>query len=53
MVDFPVSIATAQSIDISTLTQGIATQIFWCIVMYVIGKFIYMLGVKQYEAFGA
>ena len=53
MVDFPVSIATAKSIDPYFLFQGIITQICWCIIMYAIGKFIYSLGVKQYEAFGA
>jgi len=53
MVDFPVSIATAKSIDPYFLFQGIVTQICWCIIMYGIGKFIYSLGVKQYEAFGA
>ena len=53
MVDFPVSIATAQSIDIYYLTKGIFLQIGWCIVMYAIGKSIYRLGVRQYEAFGA
>tara|TARA_Y100000996_G_C22245379_1_gene529523 strand:- start:337 stop:648 length:312 start_codon:yes stop_codon:yes gene_type:complete len=53
MVDFPVSIATTKSIDPYFLFQGIVTQICWCIIMYGIGKFIYYLGVKQYEAFGA
>ena len=53
MVDFPVSIATAKSIDLYFFFQGIVTQICWCIIMYGIGKFIYSLGVKQYEAFGA
>ena len=53
MVDFPVSIATAKSIDPYFLFQGVVTQICWCIIMYAIGKFIYSLGVKQYEAFGA
>ena len=52
MVDFPVSIATSQSIDIHHLTQGIILQIGWCIIMYAIGKLIYMFGVRQYEAFG-
>ena len=53
MVDFPVSIATAKSIDPYFLFQGVVTQICWCIIMYAIGKFIYSLGVKQYESFGA
>ncbi len=53
MVDFPVSIATAQSVDINQLIQGLAMQIGWCVVMYLIGKIIYTIGVKQYEAFGA
>ena len=53
MVDFPVSIATAQSVDINQLIQGLAMQIGWCVVMYLIGKIIYTIGVRQYEAFGA
>ena len=53
MVDFPVSIATAQSIDVNQLIQGLALQIGWCVVMYLIGKIIYTIGVRQYEAFGA
>ena len=53
MVDFPVSIATAQSVDINQLIQGLALQIGWCVVMYLIGKIIYTIGVRQYEAFGA
>ena len=43
----------SKSIDPYFLFQGIVTQICWCIIMYGIGKFIYSLGVKQYEAFGA
>jgi len=53
MVDFPVSIATAQSVDISHLVQGLILQVAWCIIMYSIGKIIYTFGVRQYEAFGA
>ena len=53
MVDFPVSIATAQSVDVNQLIQGLALQIGWCVIMYFIGKIIYTIGVRQYEAFGA
>ena len=53
MVDFPVSIATAQSVDVNQLIQGLALQIGWCVVMYLMGKIIYTIGVRQYEAFGA
>ena len=53
MVDFPVSIATAQSIEISYLVQGLILQVAWCIIMYSIGKIVYTFGVRLYEAFGA
>tara|TARA_B100001750_G_C15379175_1_gene531483 strand:- start:67 stop:888 length:822 start_codon:yes stop_codon:yes gene_type:complete len=53
MVDFPVSIATAQNFDLDYFLSGISLQILWCGIMYAIGKIIYFFGVKQYEAFGA
>ena len=53
MVDFPVSIATSQTINLEQLFNGFVIQIFWCVLIFVIGKSIYSIGVKQYEAFGA
>ena len=53
MVDFPVSIATAQIINPNQILNGFIIQIFWCTLIFIIGKSIYSIGVKQYEAFGA
>tara|TARA_B100001540_G_scaffold302726_1_gene310559 strand:+ start:90 stop:914 length:825 start_codon:yes stop_codon:yes gene_type:complete len=53
MVDFPVSIATASQFKLDYFLEGLMMQIFWCGVMYLIGKIIYSFGIKQYEAFGA
>mgnify|MGYP001193499804 FL=1 len=53
MVDFPVSIATSPKFQTHVFFEGIILQIFWCLIMYIIGKIIYSFGIKQYEAFGA
>ena len=53
MVDFPVSIATSPKFHFHVFFEGIILQIFWCLIMYIIGKIIYSFGIKQYEAFGA
>ena len=53
MVDFPVSIATSPKFQVHDFFEGIILQIFWCLIMYIIGKTIYSFGIKQYEAFGA
>mgnify|MGYP001180394361 CR=1 FL=1 len=53
MVDFPVSIATAQTFDYIYFLNGLILQVAWCVIMYAIGQIIYFFGVKQYEAFGA
>ena len=52
LVDFPVSVATGRmSIELWPLNFIIAMG--WCIVMWFIGKLIYMQGIKSYEAYGS
>ena len=52
LVDFPVGIATNQySIDV--WAEKFLFAICWCLLMTIIGKIIYRLGIKQYGAYGA
>jgi len=53
MIDFPVSIATSDYFSFQYFIDGVLVQVLWCIIIYLIGKIIYIFGIQQYEAFGA
>ena len=52
LVDFPVSVATGR-MPIELWPLNFIIAIGWCIVMWFIGKLIYMQGIKSYEAYGS
>ena len=52
LVDFPVSIATSLLTE-QEIYYGFVLAIFWCLVLSIVGSFIYKLGIRDYEAYGS
>ena len=52
LVDFPVSIATSL-LTKHEIYYGFVLAIFWCLVLSIVGSFIYKLGIRDYEAYGS
>tara|TARA_B100000674_G_C37793270_1_gene892822 strand:- start:158 stop:985 length:828 start_codon:yes stop_codon:yes gene_type:complete len=53
LIKFPVDIAMAQTINISQWISLLLIGLLWCSIMRLLSSFLYSLGIKRYEAYGA
>ena len=53
LIKFPVDIAMAQGNDFNQLISMMLIGFLWCFIMRELGRILYNIGIRRYEAYGS